>query len=160
MNVSNGFWSGMPRHMKLRFFLWLAFYIFGFLVLGQAPILGIILLVLPVLWTVVVLWITGAAGRAFGPFRRREDTVLGYLARYVWSASTFARVAISTIGLIFVLAGLAWISTENMRAEAARPSLTDRATSMAQTASESTQKTAAGWYKLVESWFGWAGDPE
>ncbi len=153
MSESKSYWSGMPTGMRWRLLILVAYLAVAIAVFAQNPILGTVLLMLPILWSVLLLWIGGEAGLAFGPFSGRKDTVLGYTVRYVWRTSPLARITLSVIGAIVIVGGLGWISTENLRAEAAKPTLTERASTMAETATEATKDTASGWIETAKGWF-------
>ncbi len=153
MTISKGYWTGMATGMKWRFLALVVYLAVALVVLTQNPILGTVLLLLPIIWSVFLLWLGGEAGLAFGPFSGRKDTVLGYTARYLWGASAIARVVLSLIGAGVIVGGLGWISTENMRAEAAKPTMTERASTLAETATEATKGTASGWIETAKGWF-------
>ncbi len=152
MSESKGYWSGMSSGMKGRLIVLAVYLAIAVAVLAQNPILGTVLLMLPILWSVLLLWLGGEAGLAFGPFSGRKDTVLGYTARYLWRTSAIARVVLSVVGAVVIVGALGWISTENMRAEAAKPTLTERASSVAETATEATKETASGWIETAKGW--------
>lgn len=153
MSTPNGYWSGMPTGMKGRLIVLVVYLGIAIAVLAQNPILGTVLLMLPILWSVLLLWIGGEAGLAFGPFSGRKNTVLGYTSRYLWRTSSLVRIALSVVGAIIIVGGLTWISTENMREAAAKPTLTERASSAAETATEATKDTASGWIATAKGWF-------
>ena len=154
MNESQGFWQGMPADLKGRLVFWFLFLVVALFVISQAPIVGIVLLVLPVLWTVLSVWFGGNAGMSLGPNRGGRETVLGYVSRHLWGASAFMRIAMSLAGVLLVVSGLAWLSTENMRAKAAELTLTERASVAAEKTTSATVDTTKGWFATAKGWFG------
>lgn len=153
MSDHQGYWSGMPAKTKARLTILVVYLVVALVVFSQNPILGTLLLVLPILATVFMLWLSGETGHGFGPFSDRKDSVLGYTMRYLWNRSAFTRSVLAVGGFIAVVGGLGWLSTEDMRAEAAKPTLTERAASVAESATEATKETASGWFDTAKGWF-------
>lgn len=153
MNASKGKLLRMPHGMKLRVFIWLAYLSVALFVLLKSPIFGIVLLVLPILWQVVLLWVKGEAGLTFGPFRQQNSTVFGYAARQLWMASRPIQVGLSLVCVVVVLGGLTWISTENMRAYAAKPTLSEQAAALAETTGDATVEKTKSWLATAKGWF-------
>lgn len=153
MSDQSGFWSGMPAGAKIRFLAGLAYLAAALGVLSQAPIAGMILLMLPVLWTVFVIWIGSEGGMNSGPLRQKGDTAFVYVLRYVWRSSSLAQVFLAFLVTGFVVGGLGWISTEGLRADAAKPTLTERVTTAADSATQATKKTIGGWVSTAKGWF-------
>lgn len=154
MSERQSYWSGMSPRMKARLVVLSCYLLFSLGVFSQTPILGVVLLVVPILWMILALWISGETGLAFGPFSGSKDTLLGYSLRYLWEASVLSRVALAILGLVLVVGGLGWISTENMRAEIAKPTLTERATGIVGAAKDATSETTSGWIASAKGWFG------
>ncbi len=153
MKEGTGFWSGMPAGIKVRFVIGLVFLAVALVVLSQAPLAGIALLMLPILWTVFVIWLGIESGVGFGPFSQKRETAFSYTLRYVWHASRLARTIFATLVAVIVVGGLGWISTEGLRVEAAKPTLTERVTQTADAATESTRKSVGGWVAKAKGWF-------
>lgn len=148
-----GFWKEMPNRIRIRFILGLVFVLTAASVLHAAPIAGIVLLMLPLLWSVLVTWFGSESGRGYGPYSQPRETATAYTLRYLWHAPLVARWALSVALAAIVVGGLGWISTEKMRADAVEPSLTERAASAADRASEVTKETARGWMSTAKGWF-------
>lgn len=147
-----GFWSGMPTNLKSRAFCWTIYYLLAAFVFTREAILGIVLLLLPGFWYVAKNWLLGEIGRTLDA--ERKDTLSGYLVRYLFGAApVFVRVAVGVLTLVTVLLGLGWISTEDLRIEAAKPTLTERVTGAADAAVEATKETTGGWIDTAKGWF-------
>lgn len=152
-NTHSGYWSGMSPRLKFRTCSALFYAAFALFVASQWPLFGILLLTAPVLWTVLVIWIGSEDGVSFGPYARTRDTAFGYALRYVWLGSRLSQWLCVTLVLAATVVGLGWISTEDMRAERATPSLTERASDAAISVSDATRETATGWFATAKGWF-------
>lgn len=146
-----GYWSGMPTDLKGRAIGWAIYYLIAAAVFTQNAILGIALLVAPGLWYIVKNLILSELGGNTDV--ERKDTLSGYTIRYLWNASIFVRAAMVVTGLFVVLGGLGWISTEDMRVEAAKPTITERVTGAASAAVEATKEKTGGWIDTAKGWF-------
>ena len=153
MQKEAGFWRGMSQAMRLRFVIGIFYLGLAFALLSQFPILGTVLLVLPILWTVCVIWIGSEEGVSFGPYHRARETTLGHLLQYLWHASGLTKLVLSVALGIALIGGLGWVSTEKMRAEALEPSLSERVSTVAENATEATRETAGGWFSTARGWF-------
>jgi hypothetical protein len=153
MTHEPGFWRGMSKRVRIRFVLGLVFVMVAGAVLHASPIAGIVLLMLPLLWSVLVTWFGSESGRGYGPYSQPRETATAHTLRYLWRASGVTRWLLSFALAAIVVGGLGWISTEKMRADAVEPSLTERAASAADRASEATKETARGWMSTAKSWF-------
>lgn len=155
MQSKSGFWSGMRRGVRIRFIVGFIYLALAVGVLSQSPMVGIVLLTLPILWTVLVIWTGSEDGVGFGPYSRGRDGAFAHLLRYLWSASGLTKVVLSVVVCAVVIGGLGWVSTEKMRAEAREPTLSERVSSAAESASEATKETASGWLSTAKGWFTW-----
>ncbi len=153
MSQTQGYWSGMTGGMKVRLIAFLIYLAISLVVLAQSPILGIVLLVLPVIWAVFMLWFSAETYTDVGPLSLRKSSVLGYTLRYLWRSSVIARVVMSVAGAAAVIGGLGYISTEKLREAAAKPTLTERAVAMTESATEATKVTTSGWVQTAKGWF-------
>ncbi|MEM9427093.1 MAG: hypothetical protein AAGA06_10370 [Pseudomonadota bacterium] len=143
----------MPGAIKIRFCTGLAYLAIAFGVISQSPVAGFVLLVLPILWTVIVIWIGSESGVNFGPYRQARETAFSYTLRFVWQSSTVTRSLLAMVGAGFVIGGLAWISTEDLRAEASKPTLSERVVTVTETATDATSSKLKGWVSRAKSWF-------
>jgi hypothetical protein len=153
MSAGNGFWSGMPAGTRVRFVSGLVYLVLAVAVLGEAPIVGILLLMLPILWNVLVIWMGSEKGAGFGPYSQKRETAFVYVLRHVWRAPVPTRLFLGALFAGLVVFGLGWIGTEGLRAEVAKPTLTVRVTTAADTAAQSTKKTLGGWVSTAKGWF-------
>lgn len=153
MTSEQGFWGGMPNRIRWRFLLGILFLVAAGVVLSTSPIAGIILLMSPLLWSVLVTAFGSERGRGYGPHSLPRETAANYTLRYLWQTRAFTRWALSLAGAAIVVAGLGWISTEKMRNEGSEPGLTERAVSAADRATEATKETARGWLSTAKGWF-------
>ncbi|MEO1537389.1 MAG: hypothetical protein AAFR73_06630 [Pseudomonadota bacterium] len=143
----------MPGGLRIRFIVSVLFLAAVGAVLYVSPIAGIVLFTLPILWTVFVIWTGSEAGVSFGPYSRTRETVFSYTLRYLWNASTLVRIAVSVLLSAVFIGGLVWMSTENMRAKAVEPSITERAKTAAVSATEVSKEVAVGWFATAKGWF-------
>ncbi|MEL7149519.1 MAG: hypothetical protein AAGK71_02235 [Pseudomonadota bacterium] len=153
MHQRSGFWSGMSPKVRARFFIGAAYLGFAMAVLSQTPILGIVLLMLPILWTVLVIWTGSEDGMSFGPYRRTKDTAFGYTLRYLWQASGLGQAVFAIALIAACVGGLGWLSTAKMRAVAEEPTFTERVTTAADNAAQATKETTSGWVSTAKGWF-------
>lgn len=153
MTSEQGFWGGMPGRIRWRFLFSVLFLVAACVVLSTSPIAGIILLMSPLLWSVLVTSFGSERGRGYGPHSLPRETALNYTLRYLWQTTAFTRWALSLFGAAIVVTGLGWISTEKMRNEGAEPGLTERAVSAADRATDATKETARGWLSTAKGWF-------
>ena len=153
MHQQSGFWSGMSPMVRARFFIGLAYLGLALAVLSQSPILGIVLLMLPILWTVLVIWMGSEDGVSFGPYRRTRDTAFGYTLRYLWQASGLGQAIFAIAFTAICVGGLGWLSTAKMRAVAEEPTFTERVTTAAENATQATKETTSGWVSTAKGWF-------
>ena len=151
--MSAGFWSGMPTNIRYRLFAGLVFILVAIAVFSQLPILGIVLMTLPIFWTVFVVWTGAESGLGFGPYHNSKETALSYTLRRLWRTSVLTRIVFATLGVALVVGGLGWISTEKMRAAAAEPTLPERVTTAAETAKATAEEKASGWIDTAKGWF-------
>ena len=153
MISEQGFWNAMPGKIRVRFGLGVVFFLIAGGVLSVSPISGIILLMLPLLWSVLVTWFGSEAGRGYGPYSLSRDTALAYLLRHIWRTSALTRWILALLTGVLVTGGLGWISTEDMRTQLAEPGLAERATTVADRTAEVTKDTASSWYSKARGWF-------
>lgn len=153
MQENDGFWAGMSAPLRMRFVLGLVYYAIAVAVLSQSPILGIVLLTLPVLRTVLVIWIGSEEGVGFGPHSRSRPSAFAYTLRYVWVAPIPTRAFLLAVLATAVIGGLGWLSTGKMRAELAAPSLVEQVTTTAGEVSATTKETARNWLSTAKGWF-------
>ena len=157
-----GFWSGMPTDLKGRAVAWLVYYLIAAAVFSQNAILGIALLVLPGLWYLGKNWMLGEM--SLNTDLERKDTLSGYTVSYVWNSSIYVRAVMVGGSLLLVMTSLGWISTEDLRFEAAKPTVTERVAGAAGTAVEvtrektggwvdATKETTGGWVDTAKGWF-------
>lgn len=147
----NGYWSGMPIDLKGRAVGWGIYYLIALGMFTQSALLGGALLLAPSFWYVAKNLITSEfAGRLD---LDRRDTLSGYTLHYLWNASVVVRIVLTVLGLGLVLFGLGWISTEDLRLEAAKPTITERVTGAAGSALVATKETSGGWVETAKSWF-------
>ncbi|MEM6387073.1 MAG: hypothetical protein AAF718_12645 [Pseudomonadota bacterium] len=154
MAPKRGFWSGMTLQLRFRWFLGLGYIVAAIYVASSAPLLGVTLLMLPVFWSVLVIWTGSEAGVSYGPHSRNRETAFSYTIKYLWNVSRGLKALLALLGVAAVIGGLGWISTENLRVAASEPTLTERAVSTADAAAERTRETARNWYSTVTGWFG------
>ena len=147
----NGYWSGMPTNLKARAIGWTVYYVAAAAIFTQNAILGIALMVVPGLWFVLKNWVISEFGGNSDP--ERKITLSGYTIRHLWNASLFTRGVMAVTGLGVILFGLGWISTEEMRIEAAKPTLTERVTGAASGAVAATKEKTGRWVETAKGWF-------
>ncbi|MGR3514808.1 MAG: hypothetical protein ACU0GG_18770 [Paracoccaceae bacterium] len=152
-NTHSGYWSGMSPRLRVKTALGLMYLIASMFVMSQAPLLGIMLLTVPILFTVLVIWIGSEDGVSFGPYARKRDTAFSYTLRHIWQGPCLLRWLCGILILTATVVGLGWISTEDMRAEQAAPSLAERASDAATSVSDTTRETARGWFATAKGWF-------
>lgn len=165
MENKSGFWSGMPRPLRIRAVCFALYYLIAGLVFTQSPVLGIIVFVLPGFWYLLKNWIIA---EFFGVTDlERADTLTGYTVSYIFNrASNLTRAIVGIAVLLLVAFGLGWTSTEDLRLKAAEPTLTERVTDAAGSAVEATKETTGGWAASAKEktggWVsaakGWFGD--
>lgn len=143
----------MPGTIKARFCVGLVYLTIAFGVTSQSPVTGFVLLVLPIVWNVFVIWTGSESGVNFGPYRQRRETAFSYTLRFIWQSSTVTRSLLCVVGAGFVMGGLAWISTEDLRAEASKPTLTERVVTMTDTATDATSNKLDSWVSTAKGWF-------
>ena len=153
MDRRHGFWKGMSARIRVRLFLGLLYVAVAAASLAQQPILGIVLLMLPILWTVLVIWLGSESGYGFGPHAIKRETAFSHTVRYLWGASAFSRVLTGMLIALVTVGGLGWLSTENMRAKANEATFTERVVTTTETATEATKDTAKGWFSTAKGWF-------
>lgn len=147
----------MKRALRIRLTLGIAYYAATIWVLSWHPILGVSLALLPIFWSVLVVFIGSEAGMGYGRYHLHRETVFATIVRRVWALSRFGKVALSVVGLGLVFAGLAWISTERLRAERAEPTFTERAIGAAEEVQDTTSNTVREWWDTTKSWFRTSG---
>lgn len=156
MNRS-GFWSGMPQGMKGRLFAWVIYFAIAIFVFFGNPILGAVLLVLPVFWFIIKNWVL--AEFLVKTDLHRKETILGYTTQFLWGKTPpLVRGALTFVWVSAVLGALVWVSTEDMREALAKPSLTDRTIAATEGAIDATKEKTGGWVQTAKGWF--TSDPE
>ncbi|MEO0915696.1 MAG: hypothetical protein AAFY31_01745 [Pseudomonadota bacterium] len=160
MNQQQRFWADMPTNIRLRMGIGALYLIASGLLFTVNPLIGISTLMLPILWTVFVIWIGSESGLSFGPHSRARETASGYLVRYLWRASRPMKFGVVVLGTCLVLGGLVWISTEGLRVKEAEQTLTGRAADLADRAAVSTKETASRWYEGAKGWFTFGEDSD
>ena len=153
MKIDQGFWAGMSAGLRVKFVLTLVFLLAAGAVLAWSPIAGIVLLMLPLLWSVLVTWFGSESGRGYGPYSLSRETALTYTLRHIWASSGLVKWGLSLAATAIVISGLGWISTENFRNHTQEPGLTERAVSTADRAAEKTKQTASDWFSTAKGWF-------
>jgi len=157
MERAPGYWSGMTTAHKVWALIAALYFGAAAYIFLQLPIHGAILFVAPGFWLV-----TRNALQ-----QRKHNTLSAYTLSYLLNrASGLTRALVSTIILGTALAGLGWVSTEDLRVKAAEPTLTERASSAAATAVEATKDTTSGWAasakETTDGWIstakGWLSD--
>ncbi len=149
-----GYWSGMPTDLKGRAVAWLVYYLIAAAIFPQNAILGIALLVLPGLWYLGKNWLYVEFSAATD--LERKNTLSGYTVSYLWNSSIYVRAVIAVCSLILVTISLGWISTEDLRLEAAKPTVTERVVGAAGTAVDATKEVTGGWVNATkEKTGGW-----
>jgi hypothetical protein len=81
-----------------------------------------------------------------------------YLGILFFDAPVPVRVVSGLAAVAIVVFGLGWVSTENLRTEAAKPTLTERVTTATGNAVDATKEKTGGWVDGVKGWF--KGDDE
>ena len=159
MTNRQGYWSGMPGNMKLRAVFWALYYIVSAVIFVKQPILGALLLVVPAFWCLFWNWLR--AEMSFKTDIERGDTLLGYTLGHIlnqFSATT--RMVLGSVFSIAVLAGLVWVSTEDMRQPPEKPSISERVSGAVDVTKEKTggwidgaKETTGGWVASAKGWF-------
>lgn len=143
----------MTRTLRIRFVLGIAYYAAAIWVLSWKPILGVSLALLPLFWSVLVVFIGSEAGVGYGRYHLNRETVVSAILRRLWALPRFGKVVLSLVGLAVVFAGLTWISTERLRAERAEPTLAKRAIGAAEDVQNKSKDTVREWWDTTKSWF-------
>ena len=152
MTIRKGFFEGMPDGMQIRFVAWLVYFAVCGFVFFQYPILGGALFLLPIFWFVAKNWVlTYVGGRTD---LERSDTVIGYTLDYLFfDAPLPVRIVSAVTAIALVVFSLGWVSTENLRFEAAKPTLTERVSTATGNAVDATKEKTGGWIDGVKGWF-------
>jgi len=148
---NSGFWAGMPTDMKGRAVAWVVYYLIAAVIFSQNSILGIVLLVLPSFWYVGKNLLLGEL--ALTTDLERKSTLGGYTVSHLWNSSIYVRAVMLVCAALLVMFSLGWISTEDLRAEAAKPTISERVVDATGSAVESTKEKSAGWAATAKGWF-------
>ncbi|MCG6884150.1 MAG: hypothetical protein LJE62_10400 [Silicimonas sp.] len=155
MGEGRGYWSDMSIGMRLRTIVGV-FYVLGAVVVFlRAPLPGMALLVFPVLAMSVGIWFRGPPDT---PFSQRTSA-LSHFLNHVWSAPRPAKTTLAVLLVVAVVSGLGWISTEKLRAEAAKPSLAERVSTATERAKTATTDKTKGWIATAKGWFSSGEEP-
>lgn len=163
-----GYWAGMPARLKSRLYFWTMYY----LGLGWLAYLGhwwaFLLIFLPLAWWLFRSWLTD---EFLGVDLQGRGGLFDYTLNYLWGASLFTRSFVVVTLLALALGGLGWLGTEDMREEAAKPTLSERATGAlaatketagdlvegtkekAGAATEAVKEKTGGWIETAKGWF-------
>lgn len=157
MSNRKGFFDGMPDGMQIRLVAWIVYFVLCGFAFLQNPILGGALFLLPLFWFVLKNWVLAHFGGTTD--FERKDTAIGYTLNYVFFRAAVPVRILSGLGLVaVVLFGLGWVSTENLRFEAAKPTLTERVSTATGNAVDATKEKTGGWVDGIKGWF--KGDDE
>lgn len=152
-DISNmSYLSDMPKGIGASTLGGCLYFLIAIMVFAQSPFLGTGLLVLPVFVLSLRIW--------FGDPDRRNTSALSYTLRYLWSLSGLAQIALSVVLAVSVVGGLAWISTEEFRAEATAPTFTERTVSATERAKDATVETTTSWFAKAKGWFSFGDEEE
>ena len=119
--------------------------------------LGIALLVAPVLYWLLRVWLLG---EVLGVWRSERQGLVSYTFSHIWNAGGVVRATFAITLLFVTLGGLGWLGTVELRAERAKPTLTERAASAAENATDKAGELAGravdsgkGWVEKAKGWF-------
>ena len=159
----------MPTGLKARFFGWIIYWLLVAWLLSQGMLLGIVLLVIPGFWWVAKAWFQSEVLGA--DLHTGNPGLASYTLDYVWGSSFYLRCLGVVTLLAAALGGLGWVGTEEMRTEAAKPTVGETVSSTVQSAkdgaaqmagaardkaadaAEGTMETTRGWYATAKGWF-------
>ena len=177
MSNRKGFFEGMPEGAQIRLVAWVLYFFVAAVLFFQNPLIGGTMFVLPVIWFAMKnLVLIHFGGRTD---LERNETVIGYTLSYLmFDAPMPVRVISGVAMIVAVLFSLGWVSTENLRAEAAKPTLTERVSTATtdaidatkektgalvtsagdatSAAVDATKETTSGWWGKAKGW--WKGD--
>ncbi|MEO1024376.1 MAG: hypothetical protein AAFX07_02325 [Pseudomonadota bacterium] len=167
MSEKHGFWSGMSSGLKAWTIAALLYFGVSAYLFLKEPILGTVLFVLPAFWILAKNYLL--AHLFLKTDFERANTLSGYTINFLlFRASTLTKTITGVALLGAVIFGLGWVSTEDLRLEAAKPTLTERVTGTASAAVNATTDSTRGWAASAKettgNWVstakGWFSDDE
>lgn len=152
-----GYWEGMPPRLRSRVYFFAIYYLVAAYFSAMGAWWGFVLLVLPTAWWVLKEWLLT---QVIGLYETGEPGLLSYTFDYIWAANVYVRAFASVAMLAAVLGGLGWLGTEELRAERAKPTVTERIAGAAERvadkaadATEAAVETGKDWIATAKSWF-------
>ena len=163
------FWRDMPTELKARLMGWTIYWLIVAWMVSQGMLLGIALLVAPGLWWVAKSWFLDDF-LGIGVMSDKPS-LASYTLNFLWESSLYVCAFVVVSLIAAALGGLGWLGTEEMRAEAAKPTLTESVAEAAQSAKEGavgmavaardtagdladgTRETTKSWFATAKGWF-------
>lgn len=161
-----GYWSGMPTRLKARVMGWSMYWALTIWLITLGSIIGFAMVALPLIWIWAKAWFLDGFLEL-----STEGGLLDYTLGYIWNSSVYVRSFFMVSVLAMALGGLGWLGTEDLREEAAEPTLTEQisktASGMAEGAAakagavaDATKETTSGWFATAKGWFSGSPAPE
>ncbi len=136
------YWAEMPPRIKARMMFWAMFY--G--ILGWLAYLGnwwaFVLAFLPLAWWLFRAWLSDTI--LGSPGAGREDGFFTYTLDYLWGSSIYVRAFVVVALMAGALGSLGWLGTEDIRKEAAKPTIGERVQALSSATGEKAGDLAEG----------------
>lgn len=153
----HGYWKGMPARLRPCFVGWLIYWLIAIWMTSVHLYFGIALLVLPVAFWIAKVWLFEESLQGVGA---GSNGLIVYSVHYLWKTSIYVRAFMMVTVVVAALGALGWLGTEQMRQEAARPSLSERvsetASGLVVATSDKVGDAASatkGWVDRAKGWF-------